>query len=220
MAKKAKKKNYFNEENFREMLTEYQAVTEVGEDGKTIIKTDEVLQKKMVKEIEKIVNAIIMVYRYYIFEDYDDLKQHALQACFTNFMKFSPEKGTAFNYYSIISKISLLNYTDRKKKHRNHSNIEDFIDLEHQAEPNYELFFDDVEDTLFEIIDENYIGKKRTEFTKIAAVIIDYLRKTKKFVSKSDLYSWGRSLGVKNNQVRAFVKEMQKHRSKIFEGID
>jgi len=218
---KAKKRNYFDEENFRKMLYEYQEVTEVGEDGKTIIKTDKVLQEKMVKEIEKIVNAIIMVYRYYIFEDYDDLKQHALHACFTNFMKFTPEKGTAFNYYSIISKISLLNYTDRKKKHRNHQNIEDFtFVLEHREEPNYELFFDEVEDTLFGIIDENFIGKKRTEFVKIASVIIDYLRKTKKFVSKSDLYAWGRSLGIKNNQIREFVKEMGVYRAEIFEGIE
>ena len=214
-----KNKNYFNEEKFQKLLKVYQSETTLGEDGKTIIKTNKEIQSQLVKEVEKIINAIIMVYRYWIFEDYDDLKQHALQACFTNFMKFSPEKGTAFNYYSIIAKISLLNYTDRKKKHRNHHNIDDFISLEHKEEVNYSLFFDNLEDTLFAIIDENYVGKKREEFVKIASVLIDYLRKTKKWISKSDVYSWSRSLGLKNSEIRQFIKEMSKYKKELFESV-
>ena len=214
-----KTKNYFNEESFLKMLYKYQEVTTIDE-NKKILQTDRVLEENLVKEIKKIVNAIIIVYRYYIFEDYDDLMQHGLNACFTNFLKFNPEKGTAFNYYSIIAKISLLNYTDRKKKHRNHHNIEDYnMILENRDEVNYDLFFDNLEDTLFGIIDENYLGKRRNDYNKIASVIIDYLRKTKKFVSKSDLYAWGRSLGIKNNQIREFVGEMSKYNSEIFEGV-
>ena len=213
-----KTKNYFDEEKFKEMLFRYQDITII--EDKRIISTDRELEEKLVKEVKRIVNAIIMVYKYYIFEDYDDLMQHGLNACFTNFLKFNPEKGTAFNYYSIIAKISLLNYTDRKKKHRNHHNIEDYnMTLENNDEVNYDLFFDNLEDTLFGIIDENYLGKKRSDYNKIASVIIDYLRKTKKFVSKSDLYAWGRSLGIKNNQIREFVGEMSKYNTEIFEGI-
>jgi len=214
-------RNYFDEKKFQEMLVEYQKVTTIDPDTpKKILVTDRKLEAIMIKEIKKIVNAIIMVYRYYIFEDYDDLMQHGIHSCHTNFMKFTPEKGTAFNYFSIIAKISLLNYTDRKKKHRNHQNITDYdMVLENREEVNYDLFFDDLEDTLFGIIDENYLGKKRAEYNKIASVIIDYLRKTKKFVSKSDLYAWGRSLGIKNNQIRAFVKEMGNYNTEIFEGV-
>ena len=211
----AKKNYYFDEESFKVMLKEYQEVTKVNEDGNVIF-TDVELEKKIIKEIEKIVNAIIMVHKYYVFEDYDDLKQHALHACYKNFLKFDTEKGTCYNYYSIISKMSLLNYTTRKKKHRNHQNIEDHLELEHAEEPNYEVFFDSLEDTLFEIIDENYIGKKRDEYVKIASVIIDYLRKTQKFVGKSDMYAWGRSLGIKNNQIRNFIKEIGQFKEDIF----
>jgi hypothetical protein len=135
-------------------------------------------------------------------------------------MKFNPEKGTAFNFFSIIAKISLLNYTDRKKKHRNHQDIADYnMTLESREEVNYELFFDNLEDTLFGIIDENYVGKKREEYTKIASVMLDYLRKTKMFVSKSDMYSWGRSMAVKNNQIREFVGAMREYSAEIFEGV-
>lgn len=212
------KKNYFNEEEFQEKLKEYQR-TAVVRDGVAIQKNEKI-EAYLVIEVSKIVNAIIMVYRYYIFEDYEDLKQHALQACYTNFLKFNPHKGTCFNYFSLISKMSLLNYTSRRQRHRNHSDIEDQVHLNASKEVNYDMFFEDLEATLFNIIDENYIGEQRKKYVKVASLIIDYLRKTKKFVSKSDLYSWVRSFGIKNNVVREFVKEMRVHSPRIFSIID
>ena len=210
-------KKYFDETFFRQTLTDYKKSL-VYRDDKIVIK-DEKLELSLVKQVEKIVNAIIIVYRYYIFEDYEDLKQHALNACFTNFLKFDPTKGTAFNYYSIIAKISLLNYTDRKQKHRNHKNIDEQLDLEAREILNYDLFFDELENTLFAIIDENFIGTKRKKYVKIASVILDYLRKTKKFVGKSDLYAWGRSLGIKNNEIRDFVNDIANFNKELFEGM-
>ena len=210
-------KNYYNEEKVQELLKEYQRTAVVKDN--IVIKKDINVENQLVKEIEKIVNAIIMVYRYYIFEDYSDLKQHALTACFTNFIKFNKSKGTSFNYFSLISKISLLNYTTRKKKHRNHQNIEEQIHLESEENMNFDLFLDELENTLFNIIDENYIGIKRSKYIKIASLILDYLSKTKKFVSKSDIYAWARSYGIKNSQVREFVNEMKKHKDILFEGV-
>ena len=207
-------KNYFNEEEFQEGLKKYQQ-TAIVRDGVAVQK-DEKIEVYLVTEVTKIVNAIIMVYRYYIFEDYEDLKQHALQACYTNFLKFNPKKGTCFNYFSLISKMSLLNYTSRRQRHRNHSDIEEQVHLNASKEVNYEMFFEDLESTLFNIIDENYIGEQRKKYIKVASLIIEYFRKTRKFVSKSDLYSWIRSFGIKNNIVREFIKEMQQHNEKIF----
>jgi len=211
-------KNYFNEEEFQEGLKKYQQ-TAIVRDGVAVQK-DEKIEVYLVTEVTKIVNAIIMVYRYYIFEDYEDLKQHALQACYTNFLKFNPKKGTCFNYFSLISKMSLLNYTSRRQRHRNHSDIEDQVHLNASKEVNYEMFFEDLESTLFNIIDENYIGEQRKKYIKVASLIIEYFRKTRKFVSKSDLYSWIRSFGIKNNVVREFIKEMQQHNEKIFSIIE
>lgn len=212
------KKNYFNEEEFQEKLKEYQRTAVVREG--VAVQKDEKIEAYLVNEVGKIVNAIIMVYRYYIFEDYEDLKQHALQACYTNFLKFNPNKGTCFNYFSLISKMSLLNYTSRRQRHRNHSDIEDQVHLNASKEVNYDMFFEDLEATLFNIIDENYIGEQRKKYNKVASLIIEYLRNTRKFVSKSDLYSWIRSFGIKNNIVREFVKEMSQYNTKIFSIID
>jgi len=210
-------KQYFDEALFRETLTKYKE-TLIIRDGKIASRNEE-LERSLVKQVEKIVNAIIIVYKYYLFEDYEDLKQHALNACFTNFLKFDPAKGTAFNYFSIISKISLLNLTQRKQKHRNHLNVDDQIDLPAKEILNYDLFFEDMENTLFGIVDENFVGTKRTRYVRIISVIIDYLRKTKRFVGKSDLYAWGRSFGIKNNLIREFICDMAKFNKELFEGL-
>jgi hypothetical protein len=211
-------KNYFNEEEFQEQLKKYQQ-SAVVRDGVAVQK-DERVEAYLVTEVTKIVNAIIMVYRYYIFEDYEDLRQHALQACYTNFLKFNPKKGTCFNYFSLISKMSLLNYTSRRQRHRNHSDIDEQLDLNASKEVNYEMFFEELEITLFNIIDENYVGEQRKKYIKVATLIIEYFRKTRKFISKSDLYSWIRSFGIKNNVVREFIKEMSQYNTKIFSIIE
>ncbi len=215
---KTKKKNYYYDEaKVQAMLEEYQKTHIVT--GNRLVYKDVKLERQIVNEVEKIVDAIIMNYRYYAFEPYDDLKQHALMSCFTNFLKFTKEKGTSFNFFSLISKISLLNYTTRKKKHRNHQNVDDQIGLMSRKEFNFSVFIEDLEDTLFRIVDENFLGTKRTKYNKIAALLVDYLHKTEKFISKSDLYSWCRSYGVKNSDVREFVKEIGKYHEILAEGV-
>ena len=210
-------RNYYNEDYVQELLKEYKRTTIVRD--KISIYKNAKLEGKIVKEVEKIVNAIIMVYRYYIFEPYEDLKQHALMSCYTNFLKFDKSKGSSFNFFSLISKISLLNYTTRKKKHRNHQSIEEQIQLESRTEINFDFFLDNLEENLFNIVDENFVGIKRKRYEKITSLILDYLSKTKKFISKSDLYAWCRSYGIKTSNVREFINDVAKHRTDLFDGV-
>lgn len=210
-------RNYYNEEYVQELLKEYKKTTIIR--NKVPVYKNLELEGKIVKEVEKIANAIIMVYRYYIFEPYEDLKQHALMSCYTNFLKFDKSKGSSFNFFSLISKISLLNYTTRKKKHRNHQNIEEQIQLESRTEIDFDVFLENLEENLFSIVDENFVGTKRKRYEKIASLILDYLSKTKKFVSKSDLYAWCRSYGIKTSNVREFINDMSKRREDLFNGV-
>lgn len=203
---KKEKKMYFDEASFQEMILEYQKTAVVM--GKVTVKKDEKLERKIVNEVQKIVMAIINQYRYGIFEDIDDLKQEGLKACYMNFMKFHPSKGSAFNYFSIITKIHLLNYTDRRKRHRNLSDVDECMDLECAPNINYEFFFENLEDTLFRLVDENYVGSKRKKYVRITSVIVDYLRKSQKYVSKSDLYAWARSYGFKSMQIREYINDL------------
>lgn len=219
MAKKKKTNNYYDEEKVQALLKQFQAtvVYEDPEAVKLIIKEkDSEIENMIAKEVLKIIRAIINTYRYYIFEDLDDLIQHASENCLKNYHKFNKSKGTSFSYFSIISKICLLNYTDRRKKHRNHSNVEDQIYLEKKIDSSFWLFSEQLETTLFEIIDESYIGNKRKHYSLIASIIMTYIKVNRKFSSKSDILRFARSYGVKNNEFRAFIKDIQKYNSNLF----
>lgn len=214
------KNNYFDEVYVTKMLTEYQktAITEKDENGKDIVLyKDANLEHLITLEVMKIAKAIIQFYRYYIFEPYDDCLQHATMSCFTNYLKWHPSKGTAFNFFSIISKRSLLNYTERKQKHRNHSDIDDHLELHSQSFGDFDFFIDNTKDNLFSIVNENYVGIRRKRFLQISEILCDYLIKTQKYISKSDFYSWGRSYGIRSIDVREYVKEINKHSHELFE---
>lgn len=202
----SEKKMYFNEEDFQNLLRDYQK-TAIVYNG-VVINKNERVERQLVDQVQKIVMAIINQYHYHLFEDVEDLRQEGLKACFTNFIKFTPDKGTAFNYFSIIVKIHLLNYTDRRKKHRNLSDVDECLEIESQKELNYDLFFENLEVTLFRIIDENFVGTKRKKYIRIASIIIGYLKKSKVYTSKSDMYSWLRSYGFKSGEAREFIKAM------------
>lgn len=218
-AKKPKSNNYFDEELVSKMILEYQhtAVREIDSEGvEVVVWKDLVLEKKIMIEVIKIVKAIIQVYRYYIFEDYDDCLQHGSMSCYQNFMKWTPPKGTCFNFFSIISKRSLLNYTDRRKKHRNHNDIAEHVDLYDDKTMNFDFYLEEVRDSLIDIINKNFVGKKRKNFIEITLILVDYLFKTKKFVSKTDFYSWARSYGKRSIDIREFMKAMREHGTELF----
>lgn len=224
---KEKKKtgnNYFDEELVSNLIFDYQksAIREKNSEGiETVVWKDERLEELITLEVLKIVKAIIQVYRYYIFEPYDDCLQHGIMSCYTNFMKWTPEKGTCFNFFSIISKRSLLNYTDRKKRHRNLSDIDDHTEIHAKAFSSFDHYIEhDLKTTLIEIVNENYVGKMRKRFLSISVILSDYLLKTKKYVSKTDFYSWARSYGMRSIDIREFVKEISKHDVELFNGTD
>ena len=219
MASKPKSNNYFDEAQVTKWIAEYQhsAVREIdGEGIETVVWKDVIIEEKIMIEVIKIVKAIIQVYRYYIFEDYNDCLQHGSMSCYQNFMKWNPSKGTAFNFFSIISKRSLLNYTDRRKKHRNHNDIAEQVDLYDSKTMNFDFYLEELRETLIEIIDKSFVGKKRKSFIEISLILVDYLFKTKKFVSKTDFYSWARSYGKRSIDIREFMKAMREHGAELF----
>lgn len=209
-----KGKNYYNEKEVQKMIFEWQASAYII-DG-VVMQRDVNVEAKIIKEIDKIALAIINQYRYHIFEPIEDLKQEGVKECWRNLQKFHPDKGTSFNYFSLICKRHLLNYTTRRSKHRNLNDVDDSSDLESRSEINYDLFFDDLETTLLRLINENFLRAKRKKYLAIESVMLDYLRKTKKYVSKTDLYSWFRGYGMKTSEVREFITEMSSFKEDIF----
>jgi len=205
-----KNNNYFDEEKVTNWIFEYQktAIIERDSEGnEKVIWKDKHLENLITNEITKIVKAIIQIYRYYIFEPYEDCLQHGLMSCYTNYLKWKPEKGTAFNFFSIISKRSLLNYTERRQKHRNNADISEIVDFQHK-EFNFDDFVENLKHNLISTINSNFLGNKRKKYLQIAMVLTEYLNKTKKFISKTDFYSCARTYGIRSIDIREFIKDM------------
>ena len=199
--------NYFPEEKVKELILKYQQETKVDETGK-IIEKDEALETEIVKYLLTIVKCIINVYKYYIFEDYDDLVQHGIMNCYASILKYNPKYGTVFNYFSIVAKLSLYNYTMRRKKHRNHLDIEEQIGLESPQEISWDLFFDNVETQLNQIVNENFIGDTRITYLKINCLFARYFRNNIKQQSKSDILKYFRSYGIKSSVYKQYVNDL------------
>lgn len=168
------------------------------------------LENLITIEVQKLVKAIIYIYGYHRFEPFDDLIQAGMLACFPNYLKFNEKNGTAFNFFSLIAKRSLLNYTTRKKKHREVQSIEEKINIKSPKYSNdVDFFVEDMERTLTKIVNENFLGKKRKKFVIIVAIICDYLKKNKKYIGKSDLYKFAGGYGIRSLDMREFIKDVK-----------
>lgn len=211
--------NYYNNAQVEEWLLEYQRTAKFDKQGNIIWK-NKVLEERITLEVKKVVDAIINQYGYYKFENREDLEQHALFDCYKNFMKFKTGKGTSFNFFSLISKITLLNFTTRKKKHRMNFDIEEQVSLQAKTDNNFGLFLQDLENMLYRINDENYLRLKRKKQNLIIAVLVDYLKTHRVFVGKQHMNNYFRSYGIKSNEFREFIKEMSSYSPEIFNIIE
>ena len=223
----SEKLDYFVEKQVVDWLHEYQRLvkTEPNAKGKPIVVDKsprvEELERLITTEVLKIINAIIYYYKYYKFEPYDDLVQSASEACYPNYLKFNEANGTAFNFFSLITKRNLLNYTIRKRKHRETTDLGDKINIRSpRYDNNVDFFVDEVERTLNTIVDENFLGKKRQKYNVTTAVICDYFRKNKKFISKSDLYKHANGYGLRAIDMREYVKDLKQYMPQLVEIVE
>lgn len=202
----AEDRMYFSEPDAQRLISIYKNSLVIV-DG-TVVGKNEKVEAEIMDMVRKIVIAIINNYRYYIFEEYEDLIQAGLEACYKGLPRYREDKGTAFNYFSLIAKIHLLNYTDRRKKHRGHLDIEEQQEIEGCSEESFELMLSNLKNNLFYRIDRNFVRNKRKKYTKITLILVDYLEKSKKIINKSDLYAWARSYGVKPVEIREYFADV------------
>lgn len=218
------KKNYYDEEYVDGMLLEYQSIveTEIDSKGKKIVvnKTPRVeyLENEITKEVLKIVKAVIFLYRYdRYFIEYDELEALGIMACFQNYLKWDSQYGSSFNFFSLIVKKCLYGVTTRNSKKREKIvYLEDLGDAVHSARfPNIEQFVSDLKDALIDIIDSNFLGKKRKKYLIISNVICDYITKTQAYISKTDMYKFCGNYALRASDIRAFINDMKKFYSDI-----
>lgn len=221
-------KNYYNEKYVNELILEYQNTVETVSDAKghkiVVNKTPriEFLETQITIEVMKIVKAIIFLYRYDRYMEYDELESLGVMACFQNYLKFDPQYGSSFNFFSLIVKKCLYGVTTRNSKKREKNvYLEDLGDAIHSPKvPNIEEFVYDLKATLYDIIDCNFLGKKRKKYSLITNVICDYIMKTKAYISKTDMYKFCGNYSLRASDIRLYINDIRKYYSEIFSIIE
>lgn len=204
------KDNYFDNKLIEEKIAEYKIENN--------FKKRKDLEVFIMLSIKEIIKRIITFYNFTRFEEKEDLEQHAMEACFKsikNFNPLHPKYSSAFNWFSLVSKRSLLNYTLRKRKHRGHLDIDDFFTLEYKNNELSKNFLEiELQNKLINLIETNFLGQQKTNYINLTYIIIGYLMKTKKF-KKTDFYAWARSCGYNSLLCREYIKSVGKHIQEI-----
>lgn len=224
LAKNAgKKKNYFDEELVKDLIVnKYQPFIVYGTDdkGKRIAidrsKAPKDIEKQIMGNLLLIANAIINKYRYWRFEPLDDLQAEALSAMWKYLPNYVPNKGSTFDLFSLICKRHLLNYTFKNYRHRITTDVDLCFDISSQEEVNYDLFFENLEQTFLHIINHNYIGDQRTKYIEFTSILMEYLDKNKKIVGKNDLLAAFKEYGYKSTDFKKFIDEMSKYKEEFY----
>ena len=221
-------KNYYNEKYVNELILEYQNTVETVSDAKghkvVVNKTPriEFLETQITIEVMKIVKAIIFLYRYDRYMEYDELESLGIMACFQNYLKFDPQYGSSFNFFSLIVKKCLYGVTTRNSKKREKNvYLEDLGDAIHSPKvPNIEEFVYDLKAALYDVVDCNFLGKKRKKYNLITNVICDYIMKTKAYISKTDMYKFCGNYSLRASDIRVYINDIRKYYSEISSIID
>lgn len=221
-------KNYYNEKYVDDMLLEYQSSVETELDAKghkiVINKTPriEYLETQITIEVLKVVKAIIFLYRYDRYMEYDELESLGIMACFQNYLKWDPIYGSSFNFFSLIVKKCLYGVTTRNSKKREKNvYLEDLGDAIHSPKvPNIEEFVYDLKAALYDIVDCNFLGKKRKKYNLITDVVCDYIMKTKAYISKTDMYRFCGNYSLRASDIRLYINDIRKYYNEISIIID
>lgn len=219
-----KNKNmYFDEELVKDLIiNQYQPYLEYefNEKGKKVCisrdRASKEVEKQIMGNLLLIAKAIVNKYRYWRFEPYEDLWAESLKAMWYYLPNFTPDKGSAFDLFSIICKRHLLNYTLKNYKHRITSNVDEHFDLQSNNGVNYNIFFDNLEKTFLTIIDENYIGEKRKKYIELTSILMEYLVKNEKVVGKNDLLSAFKEYGYKSTEYKKFIEDMMQYKDEFY----
>lgn len=223
---KPKGKMYFDEEYVKGLIiNEYQPylVYEINEKGKRVCVDRSAVSRKVEKEIMSnlflIANAIINKYRFWRFDTVEELQAEALRAMWVYLPNFIPGKGTVFNLFSLICKKDLLNFTLKGYKDRITADIDTCYDISYNKEFDYNSFFDNLEGSLFDIINKNFLRDKRKKYIELASILLNYIKENQKIVGKNDLLSEFKSFGYKSTEYKKFIEEISVFRDEIQKSV-
>jgi len=224
MAKKSK--NYITKEDqdmMIKLIDEFLIETNDGE-IKTH-KSDMIMNKLYSKYIDKIIIGIINAYRFWRFNELEDLQSVARMKVYESIIKkqFDPERGSIFTFFCSVVSNNLYSFTMRENKKREH--INDFIELETIFTLEAPIYFEDFDknfiiDHIFDELQDFF--KEKPRFQKLADVFRIYFKNNigRKFVKK-DFIEFARTYTFSDSFCSSFFDACKKVKnvSKLIEEV-
>lgn len=213
-------KMYFDEDYFADLvLNKYLPTVKRDSEGK-IIASDKVLEKEVLANMLLIVNAVINKYGIWRFERREILRNEGLAECWRSLPTFDPSrKKKFFHFLSLVAKYHLINLTKKDKDSREMADVSIQPDLESQKYIEDNFFFEDMEITLFDIIDENFSDdkEKHDKYIDLASILMEYVKKNRIIIGKNDLFSTFREYGYKTNDYKKFIADIEPFKDRLYD---
>lgn len=210
---------YFDEEYFADLvLNQYLPSVKKDASG-NIIARDAVLEKEVLANMLLIVNAVINKYGIWRFEKFEVLQSEGLAECWRSLPTFDPSrKKKFFHFLSLVTKYHLINLTKKDKEMREAADVAIQPDLESQPYVKDDFFFEDMEITLFDIIDEHFPEKEKHEkYIDLASILMEYIRENRMIIGKNDLFAAFREYGYKTSDYKKFIADIEPYKEQFYE---
>ena len=210
---------YFDEDYFADLvLNNYLPSIKRDADG-NIISRNAVFEKEVLANMLLIVNAVINKYGIWRFERFEVLQSEGLAECWRSLPTFDPSrKKKFFHFLSLVAKYHLINLTKKDKDMRETADIEIQPDLESQKYVKDDFFFEDMEVTLFNIIDDHFnTPDKHDKYIDLASILMEYVRENKMIIGRNDLFATFREYGYKTSDYKKFIADIEPYKQQLYD---
>jgi hypothetical protein len=207
---------YYDETENSNYILEYQKSLVFDDEGR-MVSCDRALEAKIVENITKICNGVINRKKRWIFVNHDELLQETVKECYRYIPKYNPESGRSFSLFCKIADMHSLAYTMKDRNNRECTDVDEEFEIENHKEINYNIFFDDMEDTLEKIIDENFLKENRRKYKEMAVIMMKYIRENQGITQKNDMSAFFRGEGKKISEFKDFINAITPYKHLLYE---
>lgn len=210
---------YFDEDYFSDLVLNHYLPSIKRDANGNIISRDLSLEKEVLANMLLIVNAVINKYGIWRFERFEVLQSEGLAECWRSLPTFDPSrKKKFFHFLSLVTKYHLINLTKKDKEMREMADVEIQPDLESQKYVKDDFFFEDVEVTLFNIIDKHFnTPDKHDKYIDLASILMEYIRENKMIIGRNDLLATFREYGYKTSDYKKFIVDMEPYKQRLYD---
>lgn len=216
---KTSKNMYFDEDYFVDIvLNRYLPSASTDSNGKLYYK-DKKAEQEVLAMMLKIVEAVINKYGIWRFEKREVLRCEGLAECWRSLPTFDPSrKKKFFHFLSLVTKYHLINLTKRDKEMREAADVAIQPDLESQPYVKDNFFFEDMEITLFDIIDKHFnTPEKHDKYIDLASILMEYIRNNRMIIGRNDLFSTFREYGYKTSDYKKFIADIEPYKEQFYD---